>query len=344
MQTIKDFMASAPKLSVTVTLGFLCFNTKQISLDCFKDLLQEADRLEVLGAKVHVIVMDNGDDGTFEAIKEIHKFDRTIILIGNGVNHGQSAGRNAIIIQAMKLKSDYLMFVDGDINVVPLSSYCMTVTISSNPKMGCLSAHPVRQTPEKAKATPFCDSSDQIQNDMTTACTGYAIYNMEVFHRGIRFDDKGPFNGPGWGLEDDDIYLQMKSAGWEVCYFTNIIYCQTKLRSSWPALYADGVDIQQVFKERQAYLSMKWADKGFDDHMARIMAQSIPAYVPEVSDVERGYSIRKWREWPNFCCLKCAYKTLWEEKIVKHVLAGIHVWGMPGQHPKKIEDTNVPTY
>lgn len=344
--TIKDFMTKAPKLSVTVTFGFLCFDTKTISLACFADLMREADRLEAMGATVHMVVVDNGSDDTCLEIQKTFGSERFIKIYSDGINGGQSHGRNTIILEALVRQSNFLLFVDGDIRVVPLSSYAMAVYMMDKPKLGCLSAHPVRQTTDLEVASKSVFYIHHIQNDVMTACTGYSMLNCEMLKQGIDLEEDGPFAGPGWGLEDDDFYLEMATNGWEVFYFTDMVYYQPKLRSSWPSLHASGIDIQRVFNDRKKYFLEKWRAKSVDPAiLLKVESQEIPAYVPEVTDEGRGYKVGRWDGWPNYECLKCQFKTLWTEVMEKHQLAGIHVWGIPGQHPKpKPSDSNVPTY
>lgn len=330
-------MAAAQRLdSVTVTLAFLCFNTKETSLACFDSLVREAERLEALGATVHIMVRDNGNDGTYlEIVEKYGELTAIHVSQDGGSNVGQSRGRNLLIEMALEAESDLLVFMDGDIQVVPLSLCAMVTYMLGRQKLGCLSAHPVRQTTDPELASKALYYVGTIQNDVSAACSGYAVYRCDVFRDGIRFETGGPFSGPGWGLEDDDIYLEMTCRGWLVWYFTDMVYLQQKMRSSWPALYQAGVNISECFRQRQQYLVDKWSVRDLPAHVIEaIKNQSIPEYTPEPTEQSRGYRITNWGGFQNLECLKCQYATLWLEKMNKHLSLNKHPWAYPGQYPK----------
>jgi len=45
----------------------------------------------------------------------------------------------------------------------------------------------------------------------------------------------------------------------------------------------------------------------------------------------RGYSSHNmWRGYKNYECLDCQYKTIYLDKMTKHIIAGVHVWAFPG--------------
>jgi hypothetical protein len=51
-------------------------------------------------------------------------------------------------------------------------------------------------------------------------------------------------------------------------------------------------------------------------------------FAPTAEEIDkvRGYSIEKWGRFDNYCCVYCRYKTLWIEKMNKHLDKGNHPW------------------
>lgn len=262
---------------VIITLGLLCYNTKEESLRCLKALVEEAERIKPLVGALFLAIHDNGTDGTAEACVEyLGESTPWVVTSERDVNVGQGAGRNAIVKAALGLSSDYILFLDGDIRVVPGSLEFMIRHLINNQSVGCVSPHPVRQTRNEVAATKQMTHIEMILNDITSACTGYALYRADVFRRGCRFEDTGPFYGPGWGLEDDDIYLQMTMAGWKVDYFVGIVYLQRKARSSWEFIKKEGYDVLKVWDARKAYFLEKWKTKGVKPSiLLAVQAQSL---------------------------------------------------------------------
>lgn len=262
---------------VIITLGALTYNTKEETVPCFKALLEEAKALSPLVGTVRLVMYDNGSDGTKEECAAFLKsnddldYNVTVQFLGRGYNYGQSHGRNQII--ESEPDSDYFFLIDGDIQVVPGSVYNMLTYMAQRPRLGCLCPHPTLQTINPDVATKRMNAVGNIRNDVRSACTGYALYRAEVFSK-IQFEERGPFWGPGWGLEDDDMWLQLTTAGWNVDYFTGIMYLQRKPRASWGPLRQAGVDVVKRFEERKAFFMDKWkqADPGI---LSNVRGQNI---------------------------------------------------------------------
>lgn len=263
-------------MSVNFTVGLLCYNSREETMVCLPYLVDECLRLKGLAdISLNLVVVDNGTDATgcdiYDHLQRcIHPFTHVTVLT-YPQNIGQSAGRNQIIEHS--LESDYILFLDSDIRVVPCSFGYMVEHLIAKPKVGCITPHPARQTRNPEVATKRMEGIEFILNDCMTACTGYGVYRTDVFRArppyehtgiGIRFEDRGPFSGPGWGLEDDDIYLQLTTAGWGVDYFVGIIYLQRKPRSSWKFIEQSGVNVHERFAERKAFFLEKWRTNGID--------------------------------------------------------------------------------
>jgi glycosyltransferase involved in cell wall biosynthesis len=253
---------------MNLTIGILCYETKEETLRCFRALITEVKRL-AWDNPPNLVIVDNGKDGTLKAMLDMTELDKGLCVFGKVHTHnppnnwGQGYGRNTIIGSARyDQDADYILFMDGDIQIVPGSIEQMLNYLETHPKVGCFSPHPVRQTRNSEAATPFMIGYEFILNDIRSACTGYAMYSIHPFKGGIRFETEGPFYGPGWGLEDDDMYLQLTTAGWKVDFFVGIVYLQTKPRSSWASIQAEGVDVRAKFEERKEFFLNKWKTKG----------------------------------------------------------------------------------
>jgi hypothetical protein len=92
----------------------------------------------------------------------------------------------------------------------------------------------------------------------------------------LKFETRGAFGGPGWGLEDDDMFLQMLAHGWDNRYFNGMVYLHRALHSSWTTLGRK--QVLDVFKSRKQFLLEKWeGDLRVDPGIIRlIQAQSVP--------------------------------------------------------------------
>jgi hypothetical protein len=286
--TIDKFIeieAPLPPLGVIITLSFICWNTRQASFEGFLALLAEADRLRQLGCICHIVVVDNGsDDGTGKQLKEtlaLLPSAKHVYIEVNRANLGISIGRNQIIDWAMELHSDYLMFMDGDIEIVPLSSYVMARYLESQTKAGCIGAYSANYTADRAKAADHLYEipESRVRKDIPVAWTQYGMFNCKMFQQGIYFDTRGPFGEPGWGFEDDDIFYQMEEKGWENRYFNGMCYLHRNIRSSFPNLISTGVDLKAMFNKRKEFLVKKWLKKGYDPaKLGIVAAQNLPVW------------------------------------------------------------------
>ena len=273
--------APLPPRDVIITLGFLCWNTRKVSVEGAVALSQEVERLERLGCIPRIMIVDNGStDGTADAIEEallkLPFSDTTIIC--NETNEGSSRGRNAIIDAALANGSKYLLFLDGDIGIVPLSSYLMIRYLECHEKVGCIGAYSASYTNIPGRETQCIQEFPEscVKNHINCAWTQYGLFRCQMFRDGIRFDVSGPFGEPGWGYEDDDLCFQMLSAGWENRYFWGMKYLHRNIRSSWPNLKADGLDPLAIFNKRKDYLLEKWGNKPLNPAILHSVRRQIP--------------------------------------------------------------------
>jgi len=246
-----------------VVLALLTWNTREISLDSLRAYQEEGLLLQRLGHRPVICVCDNGsDDGTAAALVDRRESSPVPMeLILNDRNTGSSIARNQIIDFALGQEAEYILFMDGDIEVVPFSSVAMLRYMeSSGSRLGCIGADSSWQTPQRDKAARsfFSVTGQRIDTTDLVAWTQYGMFRCEMFRAGVRFDTADPFGGPGWGFEDNDLAFQMEVLGYVNQRFYGMIYLHRAAHSSIRILHQRGIDVAALYGRRKQYLIDKW--------------------------------------------------------------------------------------
>jgi glycosyltransferase involved in cell wall biosynthesis len=231
-----------------IVLALLSWNTRQASLDSLNAYLREAQMLQRLGHIPLICVCDNGSlDGTVEAFKKLEsQIDFPHKFIFNSSNVGSSIARNQIIDCVLECDADYVMFLDGDIEIVPFSVFAMLRYMEANGhRLGCIGANSMGQTSQRAKASTviYSLSDFRIATTNVVAWTQYGLFRRAIFDAGVRFDESSPFNQPGWGFEDNDLAYQMETKGFVNQFFSGMTYLHRNARSSVRLLRQERVDV-----------------------------------------------------------------------------------------------------
>jgi glycosyltransferase involved in cell wall biosynthesis/SAM-dependent methyltransferase len=250
-------------LGKKMVLSLLMWNTKNISLESLHAYVKEAAMLQRLGHEPFLVVCDNGStDGTQEALCEldqhIHIPHRFIL---NDCNRGNSIARNQVIDLMLDIGGDYLLFMDGDIEIVPFSSYAMLRHMEdSGHLLGCLGADSFGYTPLRERATPYLFSLADYRLEQTNlvAWTQYGMFRREVFDSGVRFDETYPFDREGWGFEDNDLAFQLYMKGFYNQRFFGVSYLHRSHNSSIRIMRRLGVDPNFYYELRKKYVIQKW--------------------------------------------------------------------------------------
>lgn len=247
-----------------VLLSLLTWNTRQASIESAQAHVREAEMLDRLGYEPLLCVVDNGStDGTAKGLREIDarvRFPHCFVF--NDRNLGNSIARNRIIRYAREIEADYVLFMDGDIEIVPFSSFAMLRYLETQGAgVGCIGASSSHQTParERAAKSWFSIDASTVSKSDIVSWTQYGMYRREVFEDQIRFDESAPFDGPGWGFEDNDLAFQMHTRGYSNDYFPGMIYLHRNVRSSVANLRRSGLDANRLCQARKEYLIGKWA-------------------------------------------------------------------------------------
>lgn len=245
-----------------VVLSLLTWNTRDVSLDSVRAYVREAHMLRRTGHDPLICVCDNGStDGTPAMLEQAAvESDVPIHLILNPENFGSSVGRNQIIDYMLECGGDYLLFMDGDIEVVPGSSLAMLCYMESQGRrLGCVGADSGGQTADRRAATP-CQYSlhGRFETTDLVAWTQYGMFRREVFADGVRFDERGPLGRPGWGFEDNDLAFEMEVRGYLNHRFFGMTYLHRNIRSSVRNLRQAGIDPNPLWEARKQFVVDKW--------------------------------------------------------------------------------------
>jgi len=247
-----------------VVLALLTWNTCAVSVDSVRAYAREARLLRRLGQLPSLCVCDNGStDGTSEALRALAaEIDVPYQLICNPTNRGNSVARNQILDQVRASGADYVLFMDGDIEVVPFSSFAMLRHMeNSGSRLGCVGADSAWQTPHRERAAPYLYSIDgpAVATTDLVAWTQYGLFRREVFEDGVRFDESPPFDGAGWGFEDNDLAFQMDTRGYVNQRFYGMTYLHRAARSSLRIMRQSGIDAAALYARRKQYVIDKWS-------------------------------------------------------------------------------------
>jgi glycosyltransferase involved in cell wall biosynthesis len=259
----KDGIPQTVDLGRFVLLALLMWNTRDISVDSVRAYLREARLLRRLGQRPILCLCDNGStDGTPEALRglepELAEFPYKLIL--NRENLGNSTARNQIIEYSMDCGADYVLFMDGDIEIVPFSSFAMLRYMETHGhRLGCIGADSAGQSPSRSQVSPCLFSIEKVDTTNLVAWTQYGMFRRTMFEEGIRFDDGGPFHGPGWGFEDNDLAFQMEMKGYVNQRFYGMTYLHRAARSSIRIMRAKGIDARLLYEKRKQYVIDKWS-------------------------------------------------------------------------------------
>jgi glycosyltransferase involved in cell wall biosynthesis len=232
-------------------------------LDSVSAYLREAAMLRRLGHRPYLCVCDNGStDGTQAALLDLERgIDIPHRFILNDKNLGNSIARNQILDYLRECEADYVLLMDGDIEVVPFSSFAMLRYMEDQgTRLGCIGACSAGQTPYRDRSSPAFYSIERVETTNLVAWTQYGMFRREVFEDGVRFDESDTFTGPGWGFEDNDLAFQMDVRNFVNQRFFGMTYLHRDARSSIRVMKQLGIDARALYEKRKRYVIDKWAN------------------------------------------------------------------------------------
>lgn len=262
-------------MSVMITLGVVCWNTRDVTVKAVQALIEESRRLTALHFRVDLVVIDNAStDDTVSALTKL-AWEPHVPTCVLGREHpiGSSCLRNDII--ELSAGSDYLLLTDGDIEIIPGSVVALLAHLLVNPEVSCIAMDPLGSTEVRSKASPRMELVRGTSVDSLMYVCGYGLFRRSIL-QDIRFNEGGPFAEVGWGSEDDDLYLQMLEQDFQCLYATGYTYLHSRPRSSWDSLRREGVDPEHSFQQRRAYLLNTWRHRPrVADRLQLLSAQHI---------------------------------------------------------------------
>lgn len=247
-----------------IVLGLLTWNGRDVAMESLAALVREAGILQRLGCEASICVVDNGStDGLADDLEQANR-DLAIPhrIIVNPRNEGSSHARNRMIDYLFETGGDYILFLDGDIELVPFSSFAMLRYLEvAGVGVGCIGAYSGHFTADRREASPFLLSifGRRFQSSELLAWTQYGMFRREAFDEGVRFETSGPFGEPGHGLEDVDLAFQLRQKGFANECFEGMRYLHRDLSSSVAHLRAQGVNPTERYYLRKIFLLSKWA-------------------------------------------------------------------------------------
>lgn len=256
-----------------IGISFLTWNTRSASEPAATAIMDECHRLSGFGVKTAVFWADNGsDDGTVESLNSI--FGTNLAAkFAYCVNRGQSVARNDMLLAFLKTDCDYLIMVDGDIEMVPYSSFALARCMEdSQPSIGCVGMYSGNCTHKldlDTASTCRMIAPWMLEEDPTIAWTNYGIFRRSVVEQ-CKFDETGPFDGPGWGFEDDEYYLQMLASGFTSHNTKYFRHLHRRRHSSLKNL--DPQQAIDIFTSRRDYVISKWKNYPHDQIQSRTKA------------------------------------------------------------------------
>lgn len=125
-------------------------------------------------------------------------------------------------------------------------------------ELGCIGACSAGETPHRQSASQSFYSVGRVETTDLVAWTQYGMFRREIFDDGIRFEEGGPFTGPGWGLEDNDLAFQLKMKGYLNQRFFGMTYLHRSAQSSIRIMHQMGIDARGLYERRKAYVIDKW--------------------------------------------------------------------------------------
>jgi GT2 family glycosyltransferase len=117
---------------VKLSIVILSYNTKNLTLNCLKSIL---DRYKDSSSFEIIVVDNNSTDGSPQVVDNLKTKISNLKLIKNKANFGFSKGNNIGVKEA---KGSYILFLNSDTEIKDLGFFDMVSFLESNPNIGIL--------------------------------------------------------------------------------------------------------------------------------------------------------------------------------------------------------------
>jgi len=238
-----------------VTLSMLTWNDKEKTLENLNALKAEAENLRKFNFDPCIVVCDNGSiDGTKLALKKV----KGIHVINNKANLGIAPAKNKIIDYAIDNDSEFVLFTDCDITVVPFSVLEMLRWLRPRASQAaCVGTNWYKCTEDPNLAARWCPTIMDAAIFPHQAPAHYGLFFTNILNR-YRFDNHF---GPGWGAEDNDLAMSIEDETYLKMYVFPLIHVHQHPHKSIELLKTDGINPENDIRERYSHMIEKWKDK-----------------------------------------------------------------------------------
>lgn len=248
----------------SISLINLCWNQLDVTKDTVRVALKDP-------AIAQVILVDNGStDGSKEHFRSIT--DPKFTLVDLPENRGSSIGRNEGI---KKARGERIFLCDGDILYVKGSAGEYSKVMDAYPDAACVGQHN-HQHLEATGHNGVLDISQadirmgteyEVEDWFPMAWTQYGLFDGKVL-RELLFEEAAPFDGPGYGFEDDILFNEIEKLGRSSLSVTAPTYYH-HAHGGWRELGKAG--LEDKYKERETYFRAKygktWGEKLAEIHV-----------------------------------------------------------------------------
>jgi len=270
-----DFRFPLPPRSVVI--GITTWEDDDVGLENIDHAARECLRWRRLGIDAVLVVADSGSGDNYRdrARSRLASSGCPYSFIVNPRLRGVSVTRNQILDEAASLNAEFIVFIDGDITVVPWSTMSLVWELAWMPDAACLGLWSGGCRSDGPPGTWPGSSRLVLSDSRDIAWTQYGAFRMEAF-RDLRFETEGPFQEPGYGLEDVDIAWEFERRGWRIRHLTGLSYLHRSRSSSVRRLLSIGVDAADAWKDRFDFLAAKW--RGLEPYESRL--RDLPKWSP----------------------------------------------------------------
>jgi glycosyltransferase involved in cell wall biosynthesis len=214
------------------------------------------------GVRLLVVSYDNGstDDTAVQLARGAGVIDHAIV---GTANIGSSLPRNEMIDWSLHANADAIALLDGDIIPIPgcLSLFAKEL-MSLSGAVGSVGAdyYSWAQTTQRSHCTPlmFRVQRRRLKVVNSIGLTQFGVFKAEMFRAGVRFEEREPFNGPGWGSEDNDLGFQMFAHGYATMMYTGVVYRHLRAGGSIREMAKAGLDPKVIYEQRRQFVADKW--------------------------------------------------------------------------------------
>jgi glycosyltransferase involved in cell wall biosynthesis len=167
-----------------------------------------------------------------------------------GTGHGFNVGME-------KARGQYIFYICGDMLPTKGSVRALIEYLDTHPDISYAGINAWVNENDLTKELPEFKELG-LELGLGNYAYSYAVIRKEMYDNGVRFADKGPFEGAGCGYEEIEFANMMYSKGYKAIMFNNPAYLHERRDGKRSGLEEHGID------ERKSYLKTRWNEVEFD--------------------------------------------------------------------------------